>query len=105
MISYVHIQGFDDSIIYSLSILGWTQEEIGETFELSQQNVAVITKKFNLKLISEEFESGLKPEKIAENHSLSCPHFWSHCYHTEPFLSKNNAGVKKNLISKYFTNL
>jgi len=47
-----------------LSILGWTQEEIGERLECSQQSVSEFTKKFN----SEDsgiFDSGHLPEEIS----------------------------------------
>jgi hypothetical protein len=56
-----------DSIIYKLSLLGWTQEEIGKAVGIDFSTVSGIFEKFNIKLFKEEFERGDKVEDIAKH--------------------------------------
>ena len=47
-----------------LSMLGWTQEEIGERLSISQDTISLDTKKFNSE-DSRIFDSGHLPEEIS----------------------------------------
>ena len=58
--------------------LGWTQEEIAPIIGVSGTGaVTEILKKFNSKLFEQEYESGMTPEKIAENHNLDQALIWA----------------------------
>jgi len=57
-----------DAQIYRISMLGWTQEEIGELFGITKFRVSQIVKNFtDQALIREQFyERGKPVEEIAE---------------------------------------
>lgn len=70
-----------DALMYKLSLLGWTQVEIGELYEISReavsQNVSKL-KEFNLLTVkSDFFDKGKSVEEIAEYYSLDMPLLWT----------------------------
>ncbi len=68
-----------DALMYKLSLLGWTQNEIGKLFELSQgrvaQNISKL-KEFNSLIISDFYDKGKPVEEIAEYYNLDMPLLW-----------------------------
>jgi hypothetical protein len=66
-----------DAIIYRLSLLGWTQREIGNVLGLVHSTVNDVVGKFPTQLFDQEYQSGMTPEEIASSHNLDEPLVWS----------------------------
>ena len=69
-----------DAQIYRISLLGWTQKEIGELFGLAQQTVSDITEKFATEVfgIQEQFYKKHKSvEELAEFYNLNDVTVWA----------------------------
>jgi len=69
-----------DALMYKLSLLGWTQVEIGELFELTQgrvaQNISKL-KEFNSLIISDFYDKGKPVDEIAKYYHLDMPLLWT----------------------------
>lgn len=70
-------KGSRDNLIYRLSALGWTQTEIGDKLNITQQTVAQITKNTNFGKICNEWKSGKTPSELAEFYGLDIPMVWN----------------------------
>lgn len=66
-----------DSIIYGMSLSGWTQQEVAGVMGLSQPHVGEIIGKLPSQLFFKEHESGMSDDDIASQHSLTLPVLWS----------------------------
>lgn len=64
--------------MYKLSLLGWTQEEIGKMFEMKQeavsQNISKL-KEFNSLIISDFYDKRKPVEEIAKCYNLDMPFY------------------------------
>jgi len=69
-----------DSVIYGMSLLGWTQREIADVMGMDFTAISKNLKKFGTELFQlfcQEYESGMSPENIASQHGLTLPVLWS----------------------------
>ena len=69
-----------DALIYRLSLLGWTQQEIGDLSEITQQTVSKITTSFaKTKTIvkSDFYEKNKSIEEICEYYQIDEPLAWA----------------------------
>jgi len=72
-------QATRDSKIYALFKLGWTNEEIGNTYNLTEGAIRAIRKNVNVNKITiwNLWEQGKKPDEISEMYSFTPATFWS----------------------------
>ncbi|MFW9877500.1 MAG: hypothetical protein ACFFG0_30810 [Candidatus Thorarchaeota archaeon] len=70
-------KGSRDNLIYRLSALGWTQSEIANKLNIAQNTVSMIIKNGNFTKIDNDYNNGVKIEKIAEYYGLDIPMVWS----------------------------
>lgn len=67
------------SIIARLSLLGWTQEEIGEAVGCSQDNASLLLRGLSkpIELVKTDLSKGLDCSTVAERHALYLPYVWA----------------------------
>lgn len=73
-------KGTRDNLIYRLSALGWSQNIIAEKVGLTDRQIRYIIedgKNSNFTKISEDYNNGVKIEKIAEYYGLDIPMVWN----------------------------
>jgi len=69
-----------DALMYKLSLLGWTQEQIGEVIGIDQRTVSYSTKKFNefnSLVKSDFFEKDKSLKEVADYYHLDHPLTWA----------------------------
>lgn len=70
-------KGTRNNLIYRLSTLGWTQEEIADKVGLSQPRILQIINNFNSEKIYNDWKSGKKPPELAEYYGFDIPMVWN----------------------------
>jgi len=63
-------KGSRDNLIYRLSFLGWTQQEIADSLGLTQQAVSAVTKNSDFAKICNGFKAGKSIDELAQFHGL-----------------------------------
>ena len=70
-------RGTRNNLIYRLSFLGWTQEEIADVVGLKQNTISMIIKNANFSKIDNDYQNGKSAEEIANYYGYDLPLVWA----------------------------